>query len=31
VDDLIIVDNQGNKISGRLERTSEIAMPLEDL
>jgi L-fuculose-phosphate aldolase len=29
VDDLIIVDNQGNKISGRLERTSEIAMHLK--
>jgi len=29
VDDLIIVDNQGNKISGRLERTSEIAMHLQ--
>lgn len=27
-DDLIIVDYQGNKISGRLERTSEIAMHL---
>lgn len=27
-DDLIIVDNQGNKIAGRLERTSEIAMHL---
>jgi L-fuculose-phosphate aldolase len=26
VDDLILVDMQGNKISGRLERTSEIAM-----
>jgi len=29
VDDLIVVDNQGNKISGRLERTSEIAMHLK--
>ena len=29
VDDLIIVDNQGVKISGRLERTSEIAMHLQ--
>jgi L-fuculose-phosphate aldolase len=29
VDDLIIVDNQGNKISGRQERTSEIAMHLK--
>jgi len=28
VDDLIIVDMQGNKISGRAERTSEIAMHL---
>jgi L-fuculose-phosphate aldolase len=27
-DDLIIVDMQGNKISGRKERTSEIAMHL---
>lgn len=27
-DDLIIVDYQGNKIAGRLERTSEIAMHL---
>ncbi|HTC79820.1 MAG TPA: class II aldolase/adducin family protein [Terriglobales bacterium] len=26
IDDLIIVDMQGNKISGRAERTSEIAM-----
>src|ERR1022692_5208817 len=26
VDDLIIVDMKGNKISGRAERTSEIAM-----
>ena len=26
VDDLIIVDYEGNKIAGRLERTSEIAM-----
>jgi len=29
VDDLIIVDMQGNKISGRAERTSEIAMHLK--
>ena len=29
VDDLIVVDNQGNKVSGRLERTSEIAMHLK--
>ena len=28
VDDLIIVDYEGNKIEGRLERTSEIAMHL---
>ena len=28
VDDLIIVDMQGNKIEGRKERTSEIAMHL---
>jgi L-fuculose-phosphate aldolase len=28
-DDLIIVDMQGNKISGRAERTSEIAMHLK--
>jgi len=28
VDDLIIVDRQGNKIAGRAERTSEIAMHL---
>ncbi|MBZ5724788.1 MAG: class II aldolase/adducin family protein [Acidobacteriia bacterium] len=28
VDDLIVVDMQGNKISGRHERTSEIAMHL---
>lgn len=28
-DDLIIVDYEGNKISGRLERTSEIAMHLK--
>ncbi len=29
VDDLIIVDMKGNKISGRAERTSEIAMHLK--
>jgi L-fuculose-phosphate aldolase len=29
VDDLIVVDMQGVKISGRLERTSEIAMHLQ--
>ncbi|MGO9231726.1 MAG: class II aldolase/adducin family protein [Bryobacteraceae bacterium] len=29
VDDLIVVDMQGKKISGRLERTSEIAMHLQ--
>ena len=29
VDDLIVVDNQGNKMSGRLERTSEILMHLK--
>ena len=29
MDDLIIVDMQGNKLSGRLERTSEIAMHLK--
>src|SRR3974377_129677 len=28
-DDLIIVDMQGNKVSGRAERTSEIAMHLK--
>lgn len=28
VDDLIIVDYEGNKVEGRLERTSEIAMHL---
>jgi len=28
IDDLIIVDMKGNKVSGRLERTSEIAMHL---
>jgi L-fuculose-phosphate aldolase len=28
-DDLIVIDMQGNKISGRAERTSEIAMHLE--
>ena len=28
VDDLIVVDYEGNKIEGRLERTSEIAMHL---
>ena len=28
VDDLIVVDRKGNKISGRAERTSEIAMHL---
>ncbi len=27
-DDLIIIDNDGNKMAGRLERTSEIAMHL---
>jgi L-fuculose-phosphate aldolase len=29
VDDLILVDMQGNKIAGRFERTSEIAMHLK--
>src|SRR5579863_404657 len=29
VDDLIMVDMQGNKIAGRFERTSEIAMHLK--
>lgn len=28
LDDLIVVDNDGNKLAGRLERTSEIAMHL---
>jgi L-fuculose-phosphate aldolase len=29
VDDLIVIDYQGNKLSGRLERTSEVAMHLK--